>query len=281
MALPKRRNLYLPLLKVLEEAGGQLPTQEAIARVERWFPALADEDKMRRYEQSAERVWPNLVRWARDDLVKRGYLDNSQPGIWRVTPSGREYLLQNWPTWQPAYSSPERDQQLGLPRRPAERRQTREDDSTTTGASDQGRAEARSSSRLHEQLKQMVHEIGTTMGYHCQMEFREALYVYDVVWKDLPTATRASRVFEVQDKGNLSDALLKLQHARDIWGSQLFLIVTGERDRRRIEQLLGPLLSGTFHRLARALTILQPADVEELHGTLTKHRDVIRKLLPD
>lgn len=87
-------------------------------------------------------------------------------------------------------------------------------------------------------------------------------------------------MFEVQGRGNLIEALAKLQHARDVWRSGLFLVVTGGRDRRRLEQLVAPLLSGTFHRLARSLTVLLPEQVEECHAALTRHRDLLQKLLP-
>lgn len=249
--------------------------------MERYFPALTNEDKEQQYAHTGDRIWPNRVRWARDDLVKLGYLDGSLHGIWRITPRGRQYLLENWANWQPQYSSVAGHERIA-PASSATGRDQPKGSSATLASSQGERLQTRvTSSRLHEQLKRMLYEIGDIMGYDCHMEFREPPHVYDVVWKDVPTAPRPSRVFEVQDKGNLSDALVKLQHAKDIWGSSLFLVITGERDRKRVDQLLGPLLSGTFHRLARGLTVLQPEDVEELHRTLGRHRDLVRKLLPE
>lgn len=41
-----------------------------------------------------------------------------------------------------------------------------------------------------------------------------------------------------------------------------------------------PLLTGTFHRLARSLTVLLPEQIEELHSALVRHRELMQKLLP-
>jgi len=121
--------------------------------------------------------------------------------------------------------------------------------------------------------------VGEILGKCSQKEFHEGPYIYDVIWRDFPEAPRASHVFEVQDKGNLIEALAKLQHAKDIWGSKLFLIVTGEKDRRRLRQLVDPLLSGTFHRLRRELTVLGPEDMEELYEVLSKQREIFKQFL--
>lgn len=279
MAIPARESIYLPLLRVIEDAGGELRPQEVIARLERFFPALTREDKEERHARTGERIWPNTVRWARKDLVQWGYLDGSIRGMWRITPLGRQHLLENWANWRPRYSTGRERTAPASSATPEDQPQRSSTSSATPQVNE--RQTRATPSRLHEQLKHMLYEIGEIMGYDCHMEFRESLHVYDVVWKDVPTAPRPSRVFEVQDRGHLSDALVKLQHAKDVWGSSLFLVVTGERDRRRVDQLLGPLLSGTFHRLARGLTVLQPEDVEELHRTLGRHRDLVRKLLPE
>ena len=114
-----------------------------------------------------------------------------------------------------------------------------------------------------------------------QTEVHEPPYVYDVVWRTFPQASRPGFVFEVQDKGNLIEALAKLQHARDTWGSRLFLTVTGDRDRRRIEKLVAPMLTGTFHRLARVLILLHPDQLERLYEPLNQNRDLIRRLLQE
>jgi len=129
--------------------------------------------------------------------------------------------------------------------------------------------------RLHRVLQDKLSEIGSLLGKHAQTEYREIPHIYDVVWKESERLPRASHVFEVQDRGNLIGALAKLQHARDVWGAKLFLLVTGEGDRRRVEQHVYPLLNGTFHGLSPHLTVLSPEQVNELHGVLSRHSEVL------
>ncbi len=44
MVLPKQQSIELPLLKVLADSGGQLPTSVAIERVTSFFPEITAED---------------------------------------------------------------------------------------------------------------------------------------------------------------------------------------------------------------------------------------------
>lgn len=39
--------------------------------------------------------WDNIVRWARQALVKHGFADASARGVWRITPAGRDWLVDN------------------------------------------------------------------------------------------------------------------------------------------------------------------------------------------
>ena len=55
----------------------------------------------------------------------------------------------------------------------------------------------------------------------------------------------------------------------------LFLVVTGEKDRARVERLLVPFFSGAFHEIAPVTELLGPDEVEELHSTMTRYREVI------
>ena len=54
-----------------------------------------------------------------------------------------------------------------------------------------------------------------------------------------------------------------------------------DRDRKRIEKLVAPLLTGTFHRLARDLVLLHPEQLERLYEPLNQNRDLIRRLLQE
>lgn len=269
MGIPLEESIRLPLLRVIADAGGELQPQQAVVAVETYFSELTEEDKQRLIKSGSEPVFVNLVRWARHDLVKQGHLYREPRGLWRITAGGRTYLEEQWPNWRPRYSTYKRG------------------GSELTSHS--GVAEARDSEvapeippmRPHERLKELLRQLGEMLGHYPEAEFHEAPYIYDVVWKAFQQATRPGFVFEVQDKGNLIEALAKLQHAKDAWGSRLFLVVTGERDRKRIELLVAPLLTGTFHRLARELMVLGPEQVENLFESLNHNRDLLRRLLPE
>ena len=274
MAIPMQESIRLPLLRVIADAGGELTLQEAVMRVADFFPELTEQDKQLRLPSGKGFLFTNRVQWTRQKLVELGHLYREPRGLWRITPQGKTFLTDTWSGWEPRYSTGERDtrrdpRQLEGLKLEEERRQDTE------------LAPQIPVLRLHEHLKELLRQVGDILGYYPEIEFHESPYVYDVVWKTFPHAPRPGFVFEVQDKGNLIEALAKLQHAKDTWGSRLFLTVTGDRDRKRIEKLVAPMLTGTFHRLARDLALLPPEQIESLYEPLNQNRDLIRKLLQE
>ena len=274
MAIPIEESIQLPLLRVIADAGGELPLKDAVMRVAAFFPELTEEDKSRRLPSGYGLLFANRVQWCRQRLVALGHLYQEPRGMWRITLQGKTFLEDNWSGWKPRYSTGERARigehgKLEDLRLKEQRRQDYEP------------APEIPVLRPHEHLKELLSQIGDILGYYPQMEVHESPYIYDVVWRTFPQAPRPGFVFEVQDKGNLIEALAKLQHAKDTWGSRLFLTVTGDRDRRRIEKLVAPLLTGTFHRLAQGLVLLHPEQLEKLYEPLNQNRDLIRKLLQE
>jgi len=243
MALPAEKEIRLPLLKVIADAGGELSMRDAIAGVEAYFPEITAADK-KLERASGGLTWPNRVQWVRQYLVSKGYLYREPRGLWRITPEGLAHIGKDrGPTPTPPPPPPPGPESL------------------------------------HRELQDKLAEVARLLGFNAETEYSESPYRYDVVWKDFPGAARCEAAFEVQDKGNLIEALAKLQHARDTWGSRLFLVVTGERDQRKVEQLAGIYLAGTFHRLAPYLTVLTPSDVEGLHSDLARHGDLLQRLV--
>jgi hypothetical protein len=273
MATPIQESIELPLLRVIADAGGELSLKDAVMRVAAFFPEVTEEDKARRLSSGYGLVFANRVQWCRQRLVELGHLYREPRGMWRITPQGRTFLEENWSGWIPRYSTSEpvrmgkhgKIEELELEAR-------RRDDELAPDIP---------LLKPHEHLKELLRQIGDILGYYPQTEVHEPPYVYDVVWRTFPQAPRPSFVFEVQDKGNLIEALAKLQHAKDTWGSKLFLTVTGDRDRRRIDKLVAPLLTGTFHRLARDLVLLHPEQLDRLYEPLNQNRDLIRRLLQE
>jgi hypothetical protein len=134
----------------------------------------------------------------------------------------------------------------------------------------------------HERLKLEIKEIGEVLGKKCNLEFCLDNYEYDVVWKEIE-GLLPSHVFEIQDKGNVDLALSKLQHAQHKWRPTggLFLVVTEEKDRNKVEALLKPHLEGTFHKIANKILVLMPEVVDQIHTTMMAHAGVIRRLIEE
>lgn len=61
----------------------------------------------------------------------------------------------------------------------------------------------------------------------------------------------------------------------DSWRPKLFLVVTEERDKTKVDLLLKPYLQGTFHRIASETSILTREAVEQIHLMATAHRNII------
>jgi len=134
----------------------------------------------------------------------------------------------------------------------------------------------------HGQLQSWLVEIGAALGRHSLKDFNEGTFRYDVIWKPAPNGILGvTHTFEVQDKGNLNEALIRLQHAMDRWNPYLFLIVTGEKDWHRAERLLNLSLAGSFHRLRGRLHMLSPKAVREVHNIFVKHKDFLEILVKE
>lgn len=94
-ALLSEKAYELPLLDVLDTAGGRLPTREAVAAVgehvaDQLMPM--DHDVM---DQGQER-WESRVQFTRLRLVEAGLLEKNSPrGVWEISDAGRERLKRS------------------------------------------------------------------------------------------------------------------------------------------------------------------------------------------
>ncbi|MGN6588495.1 MAG: winged helix-turn-helix domain-containing protein [Solirubrobacterales bacterium] len=81
----------VPILLAISEAGGSAPRSAVLDAVE---VALRDRlTDLDRAPMTSGRIrWQARVDQARNELVKRGLLESSLPGIWRLTEAGTEYL---------------------------------------------------------------------------------------------------------------------------------------------------------------------------------------------
>lgn len=252
MAFPKQRDVEIPLLLEIDKAGGQARPRDIYAKVAKHFPQLTTEDLERRLESSPSTYkWHNGVQWARQKLVQKGELDGSVLGVWKVTDAGRRRIGGS----------------LAVPKTFALRSDTKPMPRVAEGE------------HVHDSLKKKIREIGEILGRYAKEEYAARPYIYDVIWKDIEGLPRPSHVFEVQDKGAVDSALAKLQHARDIWRPSLFLVVTGERDRRKVKMLLEPFFEGAFHGLRRDTIVLTGDAIDEIHHAFNEHKAVIGHFL--
>jgi len=95
MAIPIQESIELPLLRVIADAGGELPLKEAVMQVAAFFPELTEEDKNRRLSSGYGLIFANRVQWCRQRLVELGHLYREPRGVWRITPQGKTFLEEN------------------------------------------------------------------------------------------------------------------------------------------------------------------------------------------
>jgi restriction endonuclease Mrr len=85
--LPKTNDVEEALLHYLQSTGGTARPQQIYEPLGELFTLTAAERAALMPRQN-ESHWENRVRTARKQLVDRGLLDNSQWGVWQLTPRG-------------------------------------------------------------------------------------------------------------------------------------------------------------------------------------------------
>ncbi len=98
-------------------------------------------------------------------------------------------------------------------------------------------------SPTHEDIKNLLLEIGKVQRFIVAPEYKMGTDRLDVVWRRLPESV-PTYVFEVQVGGDLYHALGKLKHAHDIWDSRIFLVASSD-----CLAEVNKLLAGTFHEI--------------------------------
>ena len=133
--------------------------------------------------------------------------------------------------------------------------------------------------RTHERMKVTLKEIGEMLNFVAKKEERSSdrIYRYDGTWRDSEGHVPI-KVFEVELSHNIDLALLRLSHANDIGWKNPCLVILDERDKDRIKKLLEPRLTGAFSKIARILKVYTADEIDDLHGSLTHHRSLIREL---
>jgi predicted RNA-binding protein len=116
----------------------------------------------------------------------------------------------------------------------------------------------------HNQLRDMIRDIGLRENRIAETEYVIDSYRLDVVWKRIKAGT-PSHVFEVQIGGNLEQGLTKLKHAWDKWNSIPYLVTT-EDDAAKARSLL----EGSFHEMGHVAKVIDWRDITRLYELLNQ-----------
>lgn len=123
----------------------------------------------------------------------------------------------------------------------------------------------------HIGIQEMLSEIGMNLGFYSEMEFE----FYDVVWREVPQASRLSHVFEVQSKGNIDSAFAKLKRAYEAQRSKIFLVISSERDLNRARKSL----KQEFQDIENNLTIITFAQIQKVYQNIHSIKEILAKFL--
>lgn len=91
--MPKQAEIYIPLLRCLDEMGGKGRPSEIYQRIRKFFPDLNDSD-LAEVLSSGGNKWTNRVQWARNRLIVRGEMSNPERGVWAITEKGQARLTK-------------------------------------------------------------------------------------------------------------------------------------------------------------------------------------------
>jgi len=83
---------YAPILKVVDELGGSATMRDVLSRVGQLMKTKLKDVDYQHLSSDPEAIrWRNTAQWARNSLVKKGFLKaNSPHGVWEITEAGRK-----------------------------------------------------------------------------------------------------------------------------------------------------------------------------------------------
>jgi hypothetical protein len=98
MTLPTEGDpkLWLAILHELEEAGGAARPASVYPKIRGYFSGITDADTTQTFQISGTNIWTHRIDWARSRMVEHGLMDDSEHGVWQVTPTGRRWLRAEW-----------------------------------------------------------------------------------------------------------------------------------------------------------------------------------------
>jgi restriction system protein len=91
--IPDFQSIMLPFLRIISDGTehSSLETNEKLARLFK----LSDEDLNQYLPSGSQKTFPNRVAWAKAYLKMAGLLENTKPGRFKITESGKNILERN------------------------------------------------------------------------------------------------------------------------------------------------------------------------------------------
>lgn len=120
--------------------------------------------------------------------------------------------------------------------------------------------------QVHDKVKEKLVRLGHLLGMACQMEhalIKQGPVVLDTIWyDDLDSTFAITHAFEVQNNGNLKNAIGNLEATKRYYPScRLYLVIVDERELNTAKQLLGPTIN-------KSIKVVSAADMDNLNSTL-------------
>lgn len=231
MSFPTASSLEMPVLQELVVVGGTDDVRFLYVRLTAYFPQLNDQE-ISAIQANKLPNWRKLVQKAGKDLDEKGYLKRER-GFWEITEKGKAKVESEAIGFE--LSKPQVEK------------------------------------LSHNEIQQMLLEIGEVLGFYAEKEFE----FYDVVWREVPRAARLSHVFEVQSKGNIDSAFAKLKRAFEAQRSKIFLVISSERDLNRAKKSL----TMEFQDIENHLTIFTFAQINKAFQNINQIKEIIKVLL--
>jgi len=88
MAIPSAKDIEIPLLHLIHSLGGETYPSDTYDSIADYF-RLSEKERQELVSGGTDFKFRNRVRWARNSLCNKGFLDRSVRGIWKTTPAGR------------------------------------------------------------------------------------------------------------------------------------------------------------------------------------------------
>jgi restriction system protein len=94
MAIPDFQTIMLPLLRHLEDGGGERSNRETLDALSEHF-GLTQEERKSLLPSGRAPLFSNRVAWAKVHLKAAGLMESPRRGFYRITPRGRGILGRN------------------------------------------------------------------------------------------------------------------------------------------------------------------------------------------